>query len=160
MTARKGKIMESNKLLIGVQFVDPQNKNENLVFELIVLRDLTLKQLMDGVRYGLAKKGNDPFYTRCRAVFEKCADCGADGVYRRMTMTSYNDAIASRKKRGDRAVITQADMEKPLVAIGFISSTRLVFDPTEQYRSYEINTSVVIPAFNPASDNGEGIAGR
>ena len=158
MTARKGKIMESNKLLIGVQFVDPQNKNENLVFELIVLRDLTLKQLMDGVRYGLAKKGNDPFYTRCRAVFEKCADCGADGVYRRMTMTSYNDAIASRKKRGDRAVITQADMEKPLVAIGFISSTRLVFDPTEQYRSYEINTSVVIPAFNPASDNGEGIA--
>lgn len=33
--------MESNKLLIGVQFVDPKNKNENLVFELIVLRDLT-----------------------------------------------------------------------------------------------------------------------
>ena len=42
--------MESNKLLIGVQFVDPANNNKSLVFELIVLRDLTLRQLMDGIK--------------------------------------------------------------------------------------------------------------
>ena len=150
--------MESNKLLIGVQFIDPKNKNENLVFELIVLRDLTLNQLMDGIRYGLAKKGNDPFYSRCREIFEQCSDCGSDGLYRKMTMTSYNDAIAKRKKLSDRAVITDADMSETLVSIGFISSTRLVFDPTERYRSYEINTSVVIPAFNPAENKNEGIA--
>ena len=48
--------MESNKLLIGVQFVDPANNNKSLVFELIVLRDLTLRQLMDGIKYGLIKK--------------------------------------------------------------------------------------------------------
>ena len=60
--------MESNKLLIGVQFIDPDNTKENLVFELIVLRDLTLKQLIDGIRYGLLKKGEHPFYARCRGM--------------------------------------------------------------------------------------------
>ena len=89
--------MESNKLLIGVQFIDPKNQNERLVFELIVLRDLTLKQLIDGIKYGLAKKGGDPFYSRCREIFERCAgDRGADGVFRKITMTSYNDAIADK----------------------------------------------------------------
>ncbi|MBQ4260670.1 MAG: hypothetical protein II709_02230, partial [Ruminococcus sp.] len=150
--------MESNKLLIGVQFVDPKNKNENLVFELIVLRDLTLRQLMDGIKYGLAKKGDDPFYSRCRGIFEECTAAGDDGMFRKMTMTSYNDAISDRTKRDGRAVMTAEDMDKTLVSIGFISSTRLVFDPTERYRSYEINTSVVIPAFNPATDSRDGIS--
>ena len=50
--------MESNKLLIGVQFIDPMVNNKSLVFELIVLRDLTLNQLIDGIKYGLAKKGD------------------------------------------------------------------------------------------------------
>ena len=98
--------MESNKLLIGVQFVDPKNKNENLVFELIVLRDLTLSQLMDGIKYGLAKKGDDPFYSRCRGIFEECTAAGDDGMFRKMTMTSYNDAISDRTKRDGRAVMT------------------------------------------------------
>ena len=150
--------MESNKLLIGVQFVDPKNKNENLVFELIVLRDLTLRQLMDGIKYGLAKKGDDPFYSRCRGIFEECTAAGDDGMFRKMTMTSYNDAISERTKRDGRAVMTAEDMDKTLVSIGFISSTRLVFDPTERYRSYEINTSMVIPAFNPATDSRDGIS--
>ncbi|MBR1481559.1 MAG: hypothetical protein IJ598_01180 [Ruminococcus sp.] len=149
--------MESNKLLIGVQFIDPKNPKENLVFELIVLRDLTLRQLIDGVRYGLLKKGDDPFYARCRRVFEESiADRDAAGTYKKITLTSYNDAVAHKKSGGARAAVTQADMEKPLVAVGFISSTRLVFDPTERYRSFEINTSAVIPAFSP--DNEDGIA--
>ena len=151
--------MESNKLLIGVQFIDPKNQNERLVFELIVLRDLTLKQLIDGIKYGLAKKGGDPFYSRCREIFERCAgDRGADGVFRKITMTSYNDAIADKKSGGVRAAVTREDMDKTLVSIGFISSTRIVFDPTEHYRSYEINSSIVIPAFNPSYESNEGIA--
>ena len=65
--------MENNKLLIGVQFVDPGN-NKSLVFELMVLRDLTLKQLLDGIKYGLAKKGADKFYSRCKSIFDECGD--------------------------------------------------------------------------------------
>ncbi|MER2080031.1 MAG: FtsK/SpoIIIE domain-containing protein [Ruminococcus sp.] len=149
--------MESNKLLIGVQFIDPDNTKENLVFELIVLRDLTLKQLIDGIRYGLLKKGEDPFYARCRGIFEKCiADRLPNGLYPKITMTSYNDAFARKKADGSRASVTREDMEKTLVSVGFISSTRLVFDPTERYRSFEINASAVIPAFSP--ENGEGVA--
>lgn len=150
--------MESNKLLIGVQFIDPKNNNKNLVFELIVLRDLSLKQLVDGVKYGLAKKGDDPFYSRCREIFAECSSPDSTGLYPKMTLTTYNDALKNEKIDGVRAAIREEDMSKALVDIGFISSTRLVFDPTGAYRSYEINTSVIIPAFNPGSDEKDGIS--
>ena len=123
--------MESNKLLIGVQFIDPKNNNKSLVFELIVLRDFTLRQLIDGIKYGLEKKGRDPFYTACREIFAQCASSAdSDGVYRRMTLTSYNDAYLNEKLNGDRAVIRESDLGKYLFEVGFISSTRLLFDPT------------------------------
>ncbi len=153
-----GEHMESNKMLIGVQFIDPENTHDSLVFELIVLRDMTLRQLIDGIRYGLEKKENDPFYSRCRKIFsESIVSCDKQGIYRKITLTSYNDALASRKTDGIRAAVMESDMDKPLAGIGFISSTRIVFDPTEAYRSYEINTSAIIPAFNPSSEDEDGI---
>lgn len=145
-------------MLIGVQFVDFVNNHESLVFELIVLRDLTLRQLIDGIKYGLEKKGDDPFYSRCRKIFmDSIVSCDADGLYKKITLTSYNDALAAKKINGVRAAVMESDMDKPLASIGFISSTRIVFDPTEAYRSYEINTSAIIPAFNPASEENDGI---
>ncbi|MEE5993705.1 MAG: hypothetical protein V3G42_10750 [Oscillospiraceae bacterium] len=48
-------------------------------------------------------------------------------------------------------------MKKKLVEVGFISSTRIVFDATESYRSYEVNTSAIIPAFNPHSEGYDKI---
>ncbi len=151
--------MESNKLLIGVQFVDPRNNNKSLVFELIVLRDLTLRQLIDGIKYGLIKKGEDKFYKRCREIFNECVSVtDAGGLYKRITLTSYNDALLSEKVNGVRAAIRESDMKKTLVEAGFISATRIVFDPTESYRSYEINTSVIIPAFNPAQNGKDGFS--
>ena len=150
--------MENNKLLIGVQFVDPGN-NKSLVFELMVLRDLTLKQLLDGIKYGLAKKGSDKFYSRCKSIFDECGDYRDEsGCYRRITLTAYNNALSGDKSDGGRFPITEDDMQRTLVDIGFISSTRIVFDPKEAYRSYEINTSAIIPAFNPSEQKGEGIA--
>ncbi|MBR6102528.1 MAG: hypothetical protein IKP95_08880 [Ruminococcus sp.] len=150
--------MENNKLLIGVQFVDPGN-NKSLVFELMVLRDLTLKQLLDGIKYGLAKKGADKFYSRCKSIFDECGDYRDEsGCYRRITLTAYNNALSGDKSDGGRFPITEDDMQRTLVDIGFISSTRIVFDPKEAYRSYEINTSAIIPAFNPSEQKGEGIA--
>lgn len=151
--------MESNKLLIGVQFVDPANRRDSLVFELIVLRDLTLRQLIDGIKYGLEKKGDDPFYSRCNSIFkESISSLDKDGLYKKITLTSYNDALAGKKIDGIRSAVMDSDMDKPLVSIGFISSTRIVFDPTQEYRSYEINTSAIIPAFNPSSDDKNGIS--
>ena len=151
--------MESNKLLIGVQFVDPRNNNKSLVFELIVLRDLTLRQLIDGIKYGLIKKGEDKFYKRCREIFNECVSVtDAGGLYKRITLTSYNDALLSEKVNGVRAAIRESDMKKTLVEAGFISATRIVFDPTESYRSYEINTSVIIPAFNHAQNGKDGFS--
>ena len=150
--------MESNKLLIGVQFVNPDDSYDSLVFELIVLRDLTLRQLIDGIKYGLEKKGDDPFYSKCRSIFnESISSCDSEGLYKKLTLTSYNDALGGKKINDIRAAVMEADMDKPLMSVGFISSTRIVFDPTEGYRSYEINTSAIIPAFNPVSGKDDGI---
>ena len=145
--------MENNKLLIGVQFIDPNN-GESLVFELIVLRDLTLKQLLDGIKYGLAKKSDEVFYGRCKQIFDACCTaCDPSGRYRKMTLTTYKNALTEDKNEDARFPITERDMTRTLVDIGFISSTRLVFDPRETYRSYEINTSAIIPAFNPSEQD-------
>ena len=150
--------MENNKLLIGVQFVDPAT-NKSLVFELMVLRDLTLKQLLDGIKYGLAKKGEDGFYSACRRIFEESVSFRDDtGLYGKMTLTAYNELPSSDKNDRGRFPITENDMGRTLVDIGFISSTRLVFDPNRAYRSFEINTTAIIPAFNPAEQGEEGIS--
>ena len=71
--------MENNKLLIGVQFIDPDS-GESLVFELIVLRDLTLKQLLDGIKYGLAKKAGQAFYAKCKQIYDASASCDQNGL--------------------------------------------------------------------------------
>ncbi len=150
--------MENNKLLIGVQFVDP-GTDKSLVFELMVLRDLTLRQLLDGIKYGLAKKGEDMFYSACRKIFEESVSFRDEsGLYGKMTLTAYNDSYSSDKSDRGRFPITEEDMSKTLVEIGFISSTRLVFDPARTYRSYEINTKDIIPAFNPAVQREKGIS--
>ncbi len=150
--------MENNKLLIGVQFVDPAT-DKSLVFELMVLRDLTLRQLLDGIKYGLAKKGEDMFYSACRKIFEESVSFRDEsGLYGKMTLTAYNDFRSSDKSDRGRFPISEEDMSKTLVDIGFISSTRLVFDPARTYRSYEINTKDIIPAFNPAVQNEDGIS--
>ena len=150
--------MENNKLLIGVQFVDPST-GKSLVFELMVLRDLTLRQLLDGIKYGLAKRGEDEFYSACRKIFESSVSYRDDsGLYGNITLTAYNDSISSDKSDRGRFPITEEDMSRTLVDIGFISSTRLVFDPTRSYRSFEINTKDIIPAFNPAEQKEDGIS--
>ena len=150
--------MENNKLLIGVQFVEPEN-GRSLVFELMVLRDLTLRQLLDGIKYGLAKKGGDGFYSACRRIFDESVSFKDEsGLYGKITLTAYNDSISSDRDDRGRFPITENDMGRTLVDIGFISSTRLVFDPARGYRSYEINTKDIIPAFNPAEQKDGGIS--
>ena len=144
--------MESNKLLIGIEFIDSRHNNENPVIELIVPRDLTVRQLLDGIRYGLRKKEGEAFYRACLEIYHECIDArSADGIYRRICLTSYNRALMTEKING-RAVLRETDMQKTLAQAGIISSTKVVFDPTESYESVEINTSDMIPAFNPSPE--------
>lgn len=142
--------MESNKLLIGVQFIN--DDGSSFVFELIVLRDITLRQLIDGVGYGLGKKSYDDIYKLCESIFRYCvSDMDEEGVFRKITLTSYNEALNSRKNMANRVILTYDDLSKMLYEVGFITSTKIVFDCTEQYQSFEINTQNIIPAFNPGN---------
>lgn len=140
--------MESNKLLIGVQFINQQGGS--IVLELIVLRDITLKQLLDGIRYGLIKKNGEALYRDCGTIYVECLKAiDPDGRFRKLTLTSYNNALAVEKDSLGRIVLRAGDLNKKLYEIGFITSTRIVFDCTERYETYEVNTSNIIPAFNP-----------
>ncbi|MBQ8298185.1 MAG: cell division protein FtsK [Ruminococcus sp.] len=140
--------MESNKLLIGVQFWD--GKGIDAVIELIVLRDSTLKQLFDGIKYGLAKKPKDSVYGQCRQLFDRCVSAvDKNGVYRKITLTSHNESLGMEMDSRNRVILCESDLQEKLEDIGFISSTRLVFDYTEQYQSFSIDTSMIIDAFSP-----------
>ncbi len=149
--------MESNKLMIGVQFTSivgdiSNQKKVSKHIELIVLRDTTLKQLLDGIRYGLEKKDTDPIYHYCNEIFKQCMTQMDGNRFRCMTLTSYNQAVKVRtiEKNGIIQVsLTTDDLQKSIEEIGFISSTRIVFDTGGNYASAELTTSSsIIPAFN------------
>ena len=152
--------MESNKLLIGVQFIDSIKTGKSYVIELIVLRDLTVKQLIDGINYGLAKKcaGGDSICTICRDVFNECISvCDGEGNLKRVSLTSHSSSAYNRSVSDNRALLNLSDLNKTISDVGFISSTRIVFDPSESYRSYDVNTSAIIPAFNPKNTSRDAV---
>jgi len=146
--------MESNKLLIGLQFKD--ESGASTVFELIVVRDINLKQLLDGIKYGLMKRGKaegtkSDYYKKCINIYIKCLKAiDADGTFRCLTLTSHNDALV-RKNANNRVVLSYSDLGRKLEDIGFITSTQLVFDCTESFQSFEVNSGNIIPAFNPSN---------
>lgn len=140
--------MESNKLLIGIQFIG--TNGASIVIELIVLRDITLKQLLDGIKYGIAKKIDDAVYKTCSNIYNNCLkNPDSRGRFHKLTLTSYNSTLQFEKDDRGRVLLGISDFEKKLYEIGFITSTRIVFDCTEKYETYELNTSNIIPAFNP-----------
>ncbi len=90
--------MESNKILIGVQFIDAKKADYHLVFELIVPRDLSVAQLLDGIKYGLAKRKEDAFYGLCHQIYQACISVkDANGAYKRIMLTSHNSALLMRR---------------------------------------------------------------
>ena len=140
--------MESNKLLIGVQFND--ERGVGIVMELIVLRDITLRQLLDGIQYGLKMKCKEGVYQNCVNIYNDCLrTIDSAGNFPKLTLTSYNNALIFQKDQIGRQILKQEDLRKKLYEIGFITSTRIVFDCTQKYETYEVNTSNIIPAFYP-----------
>lgn len=150
--------MESNKILIGAQFID--NSGESIEIELLVLRDSTLKQLLDGIRYGLAKRTDDLRYQKCKEIYDRCVVANNKGEYRKISITSFDVTKLSDDDDGSgeeyRIIFTEEDKSKKLCNLGFLSSTRIVFDSTEQYQSFGIDNSNVISPFssktNPKSE--------
>ena len=148
--------MESNKLLIGVQFNDEHGAS--IVMELIVLRDITLKQLLDGIKYGIDKKKSNELYRVCRNIFENCIQAvDPNGIFRKITLTSHNDALMSEKDSRNRVILHREHLGKMLYELGFITSTKIVFDCTETYQSFEVNTQNIIPAFNPGNKENTNV---
>lgn len=182
--------MENNKLLIGVQFtdLDHSDKHQALNIELYVVRDITLAQLIEGVKYGLIrlaarKDGDTAIYSKCIDIFNRCnlktiEATNGKTCYEYITYTAFNgaqrggrklwmqevkkapeDKVRSlhqwsvkqeEKKYLCRLAFTPKDMERPLCDLGFITSTRLIFDATGIFEPKgSIDTESVIEAFDP-----------
>ena len=162
--------MENNKLLIGIQFTykDENEKIRHNVIELYVVRDITLYQLMDGIDVGLSKLGKgdkySDIYLKCREVFKKCLANKEKSkhleleYFPNITLTSFsqtaiNDDIG--KGASNQHVIYLVDWYKPLCDLGFVSSSRLVFDETGSLPTLgKLDTANVIEAFDP-DQNGK-----
>ena len=103
--------MESNKLLIGVQFND--ERGVGIVMELIVLRDITLRQLLDGIQYGLKKKCKEGVYQICVNIYNDCLrTIDSAGNFPKLTLTSYNNALIFQKDQIGRLILKQEDLRK------------------------------------------------
>lgn len=155
--------MENNKLLIGVQFTykDESGKDKHTNIELYVLRDITLYQLLSGIKYGVAKLSNEDqrnstIYQKCNSVYKNCVskvDTLADGrqYLTHITFTSFNQSIAGNgAKDSARFSFFVDDIYRPICELGFINSSRLIFDETGTFTPQgRFDTSNIIEAFNP-----------
>lgn len=159
--------MENNKILIGVQFTekDHSGKEKHTNIELYVVRDITLFHLIDGIKYGLAKlaKENSPnsdIYRHCYELFVKCisetaTDNRGETYFRNITFTSFNASVLGKNHGNlDRFVFSYSDTAKPICDLGFITSSRIIFDATGTFHPWGmLDTANVIEAFNPATSD-------
>lgn len=122
--------MESNKILIGIEFSDINNYTIG-GFELMVLRDLSLNQLLDGIRIGLKLKCEDKSerenYERLNAIFTEYMN-----AYDSIIITSTNEGI-------DSGISISENGDEKLCDLGFITSTRILFSGSGQAKVYSLN---------------------
>ena len=150
--------MESNKIMIGVEICIPNE--ESVKYELIVLRDIMLVDLLDGIVYGLQKlaRNGSELDAKCLKEVDACLNVANNvHVYNGILLTSFNPQSYKDSGRegaeGSRLCLHSSDFTKNLDALGFISSTRIIFDRSGTYRSYHLNLANIIPAFNPANND-------
>lgn len=165
--------MESNKLLIGVQFIYLKNGTyEHLEFELYVLRDILFYQLLDGIQYGMKKKIKESdtqkeMFMKCNEIFEKCI-CSKIQLYNgenywdRITFTSFDDVVLDENSKSfktrflrepERFVFYESDEKTALYELGFITSSRIIFDVTGKYvPEGRFNTRYLTRAFQRNGD--------
>ncbi len=155
--------MENNKLLIGAQFTerDEFGRDRHIHLELYVVRDITLQQLIEGIQYGLIKLARTAeehrhIYQKCCEIFEHCAEkteMGPEGElrFRNITFTSYHVARGDGSSRTERRyAFSVEDTGRSLCDLGFIASSRIIFDATGGFVPRgKLDTSRVIHAFDP-----------
>lgn len=155
--------MENNKILIGVQFTecDKAGKINHTNIELYVVRDITMRQLMEGIQYGLEKLSAPEYkdhsvYAHCSSIFQAChqeVQRNKNGmvIFSRITLTSFNASAVKKSfdKKG-RFVFSPEDMDTPLCDLGFITSSRLIFDSSGKFPPQGmLETGNIIEAFDP-----------
>jgi hypothetical protein len=108
----------------------------------MVLRDLSLNQLLDGVKLGLAKKTNSKdneekkIYERFNEIFTKYCES-----YDSVIITSSNTGI-------DSDILISEHGDEKLCDLGFITSTRILFSGSGQAKVYSLNNpDAIITAF-------------
>ena len=155
--------MENNKILIGVQFTkkDIAGELRHKIIELYVVRDITLGQLTEGITFGLAKMAkssgkDEALYKSCYQIFMECHDrtvTGRNGktYYSNILLTSFNAAAPGNDMHEyNNFRICEEDMNKPLCDLGFITSTRLIYDATGTLTPEGmLKTEHIVEAFDP-----------
>jgi S-DNA-T family DNA segregation ATPase FtsK/SpoIIIE len=131
--------MESNKILIGIEFF--YNQSTIGGFELLVLRDLTLNQLLEGIEAGLRKKAQSKDKDEKR-LFERF-----DEIYTEYSKNYGSVILTSTNKGIDSGISIKDDGDKKLFTLGFITSTRILFSSDGQGKVYSLNNP---DAINPA----------
>jgi len=135
--------MESNKILIGIEFSEIQDSIPTTIggFELMVLRDLTLNQLLEGIAVGLRKKSESKDKKES-ALFSQYSTIFSDycSNYESVIITSTNKGI-------DAGISIQESGNEKLFSLGFITSTRIIFSDDGQATVYSLNDP---DAINPA----------
>ena len=78
--------MENNKLLIGVQFTYQDERTRNIChkhIELYILRDISFRQLLTGIKYGLRKlvhSSDGAIYQKCSEYMTYCDTCSSEDI--------------------------------------------------------------------------------
>jgi len=123
--------MESNKILIGIEFGEADNTVGG--FELMVLRDLTLNQLLEGIKSGLLKKIKSKDNTE-KEKFERYISIFES------YFNSYCSVIITSSNKGiDAGICVSENGDKKLFELGFITSTRILFNSSGQDKVYSLN---------------------
>ena len=152
--------MENNKILIGVGFIKPGKNEEFYVMQLIVLRDLILKQLIEGIKYGLEKKiktiagttnnVEKNIYLECQNIFNNCIN-NKNPFY--ISDFKKRESNKSNTRESNKLDLEESGDEK-LCDLGFITSSLIIFPSDREYDSNYLiaDNSQIIPAFNFDSD--------
>jgi S-DNA-T family DNA segregation ATPase FtsK/SpoIIIE len=150
--------MENNKLLIGAQFSykDEMNRVVDDQIELYVVRDITFKQLLNGIGFGLLRLRMEKpeEYTNMCDTYLFCAKQISQDErawFTNICLSSFCGSIINgRTGSGGTTNVSCADLSKKICDLGFTTSSKIIFDATGEKEHFgPFNTSNVIEAFNP-----------
>ena len=144
--------MEIDKIIIGAEFINKSHSHDDhFILEFITVKDATFQQLMDGIKYGLERFApKNRIYRICSKIYEGCANNynQKENFYPNVTFTSFDPRVKLERSQLDRVMIRPETFSKKLCDLGFLSSTRIIFDSSGELKSYNIDFSDIEEPFN------------